>query len=423
MEHINLPHKDKNNWNKICEKYFKKNIKDFSDLNDIFFEGKYPFFNEINKNYKNEGDEFVKVYKYLKKLILDLDEKILPYKIKILKAKENDKLELTRRQVAILFLLSYFKIMNKELRFCVYNIISTTKKGTKFEFGRCFLSYLTNIGKWLSEQNPILEEKIKFIRISKPKESNDYIENTDFCDINIYEKGSLFDGDASYCVDFANRYIGGGVLTGGCVQEEILFATQPEAIASLLFMEKMGNNDAIRIDNTIQYSNYEGYARSFVFKSNAIENDTNKIKRTKLIAIDAFPHSQIRDKKIIERDIHKAFVGFKSVFYDEKEVKEEKTIATGNWGCGAFGGDYELKLLQQWIAASFAGIKRLDYYTFNNKNVKYIIEMLKEIKKKYKKVKDLYIDISTKTFSEGKVVKILLDQSKNNDDDYCCIII
>ena len=27
-------------------------------------------------------------------------------------------------------------------------------------------------------------------------------------------------------------------------------------------------------------------------------------------------------------------------------------IATGNWGCGAFGGDMELKSLLQWIAAS-----------------------------------------------------------------------
>ena len=49
------------------------------------------------------------------------------------------------------------------------------------------------------------------------------------------------------------------------------------------------------------------------------------------------------------------------VFYDEKEGNEEKTISTGNWGCGVFGGDHELKFLQQWIAASFAGIKRLDY--------------------------------------------------------------
>ena len=27
-------------------------------------------------------------------------------------------------------------------------------------------------------------------------------------------------------------------------------------------------------------------------------------------------------------------------------------IATGNWGCGAFGGDPELKAIIQWLAAS-----------------------------------------------------------------------
>lgn len=27
-------------------------------------------------------------------------------------------------------------------------------------------------------------------------------------------------------------------------------------------------------------------------------------------------------------------------------------IATGNWGCGAFGGDPEVKTIVQWLAAS-----------------------------------------------------------------------
>jgi poly(ADP-ribose) glycohydrolase len=30
-------------------------------------------------------------------------------------------------------------------------------------------------------------------------------------------------------------------------------------------------------------------------------------------------------------------------------------FATGNWGCGVFGGDLRLKALLQWIAASRAG--------------------------------------------------------------------
>lgn len=33
-------------------------------------------------------------------------------------------------------------------------------------------------------------------------------------------------------------------------------------------------------------------------------------------------------------------------------VEDEVGIATGNWGCGAFGGDPELKAMIQWLAAS-----------------------------------------------------------------------
>ena len=32
--------------------------------------------------------------------------------------------------------------------------------------------------------------------------------------------------------------------------------------------------------------------------------------------------------------------------------QDEIGIVTGNWGCGAFGGDPELKAIIQWLAAS-----------------------------------------------------------------------
>jgi len=36
-----------------------------------------------------------------------------------------------------------------------------------------------------------------------------------------------------------------------------------------------------------------------------------------------------------------------------KESCQDGTgIATGNWGCGAFGGDPEIKSIIQWLAAS-----------------------------------------------------------------------
>ena len=131
------------------------------------------------------------------------------------------------------------------------------------------------MGKWLGENNKLLEENVTYIRENKEFNIKDFSHLEKLCDIEIIEKGSLFDSDASFCVDFANKYIGGGVLSGGCVQEEILFVVEPEAIVSIFFMEKMEDNDAIRIDNLIQFSNYSGYGRSFKYEESAIKKGRN----------------------------------------------------------------------------------------------------------------------------------------------------
>jgi poly(ADP-ribose) glycohydrolase len=44
---------------------------------------------------------------------------------------------------------------------------------------------------------------------------------------------------------------------------------------------------------------------------------------------------------LFERDLIKAYVGFMNT--DNKKA----SIATGNWGCGAFGGHLQLKAFQQ----------------------------------------------------------------------------
>ncbi|CAM6050476.1 unnamed protein product [Sphagnum compactum] len=45
-------------------------------------------------------------------------------------------------------------------------------------------------------------------------------------------------------------------------------------------------------------------------------------------------------------------------------------IATGNWGCGVFGGNLELKSLLQWLAASQAGRPYVLYFSFKNPQAK-----------------------------------------------------
>jgi len=404
-----LPNSDENKLQLIFSK-FDTPINNISDIKKVFFNNKCYFFTKIEQKYQKEGEDFIKIFAYLKKLVFDINNLFPKKGIDTLKTCDNKFIELNRKQVALIFLLSFFDLIdvkstdNKNY-FIVSNILFTKYENT-FQFGRCFLNYLTVIGRWIAENNPILEEKIVFGR--KNEKSNDYLEKSDveLCELKLIDtKESLFNGDASYGVDFANKYIGGGTLNGGCVQEEILFAIEPEAIVSLFFMEVMDDNDAIAIFNTIQYSKYDGYGWDFIYTGCAI--DDKNIKKNRIIAIDAICvgsyGSYFAIKNEINRDIHKAYVGFSLAKLDNNIPK---TIATGNWGCGAFNGNHELKFIQQWIAASYAGIERLDYYTFKDKNMILVEKYYEKIKNKFKTARELYealisVSTSNKGYIEG----------------------
>ena len=404
-----LPNSVENQLQIIFSK-FDSPINNISDIKKVFFNNKCFFFTKIEQKYQKEGEDFIKIFAHLKKLVFDINNLFPKKGIDTLKTCDNKYIELNRKQVALIFLLSFFDLIdvkstdNKNY-FIVSNILFTKYENT-FQFGRCFLNYLTVIGRWLAENNPILEEKIVFGR--KNEKSKDYLEKSDveLCKLKLIDtKESLFNGDASYGIDFANQYIGGGTLNGGCVQEEILFAIEPEAIVSLFFMEVMDDNDAIAIFNTIQYSKYDGYGWDFIYTGCAI--DDKNIKKNRIIAIDAICvgsyGSYFAIKNEINRDIHKAYVGF-SLANSDNNIP--KTIATGNWGCGAFNGNHELKFIQQWIAASYAGIERLDYYTFKDKNMILVEKYYEKIKNKFKTARELYdalifVSTSNKGYIEG----------------------
>ena len=72
-------------------------------------------------------------------------------------------------------------------------------------------------------------------------------------------------------MDFANKFIGGGVLGNGCVQEEIIFVLSPELITSILFCESLDDNEAIQIKGAERFSVYEGYGESFKWSGDYID--------------------------------------------------------------------------------------------------------------------------------------------------------
>jgi poly(ADP-ribose) glycohydrolase len=64
-------------------------------------------------------------------------------------------------------------------------------------------------------------------------------------------------------IDFANKYIGGGVLRHGTVQEEIRFAICPDLIVGRLFTQALRDNESLVVFGVEQFSRYSGYAGSF----------------------------------------------------------------------------------------------------------------------------------------------------------------
>ena len=61
---------------------------------------------------------------------------------------------------------------------------------------------------------------------------------------------------------------------------------------------------------------------------------------------------------LILRELNKALSGFSP----HAGLEPFECVSTGNWGCGVFGGDVQLKSLIQWAAACAAGVK-LRYVT------------------------------------------------------------
>lgn len=196
----------------------------------------------------------------------------------------------------------------------------------------------------------------------------------------IREEGTIEDCIGALQMDFANKYIGGGVLNSGCVQEEIRFMICPELLCSLLFCEVMKSNESILIKGAERFSSYEGYANSFKWAGDYTdETPRDNLKRlyTHVLALDALSFSKSwlqYDKRSVQRELVKCYCGFKS----ENTNIKKAAIATGNWGCGAFGGDIELKFLIQMIAAAEAD-RDLIYYTFHDENVSKTLEVIQEI--------------------------------------------
>ncbi|XP_072483465.1 poly(ADP-ribose) glycohydrolase isoform X2 [Notamacropus eugenii] len=183
-----------------------------------------------------------------------------------------------------------------------------------------------------------------------------------------YEGTIEGNGQGMLQVDFANRFVGGGVTSAGLVQEEIRFLINPELIVSRLITEVLDHNECLIITGTEQYSEYIGYAETYRWArshDDKSEMDDWQRRCTEIVAIDALHFRRYLDQFVpekIKRELNKAYCGF---FRPGVSSANLSAVATGNWGCGAFGGDSRLKALIQILAAA-AAERDVAYFTFGD---------------------------------------------------------
>ena len=186
----------------------------------------------------------------------------------------------------------------------------------------------------------------------------------------------------------------------------------------------MLENEAVIIQGFEQFSKYKGYNRTLEFDGDCKDDptlDEHGNIQTSLLAIDAVPYRFMKTGKAIKKqytskfylqEMNKAYAGFiqsKAEMrmedegvrsYDdaswlvELDPKYPRPIATGNWGCGAFGGDPQFKAMLQWIAASCSPSPGILFYTFKQPRVKLLRDVVEKISSEKWTVKQLFTHIA-----------------------------
>ncbi|OAJ41531.1 hypothetical protein BDEG_25110 [Batrachochytrium dendrobatidis JEL423] len=186
--------------------------------------------------------------------------------------------------------------------------------------------------------------------------------------------------------DFANKYIGGGVLSSGAVQEEILFLIMPELIASCIITECLQSNETLYMIGIERYSNYSGYAQTLGWAGphiDAVARDEHGRRKREFVAMDAlkfnYRNSEFEySQRAVSRELGKAYIAFQGS--PVSTIPTSSAISTGNWGCGAFNGSLELKSLIQVMAASVAS-RDIIYLPFNKTEfAQDLIQILTELR-------------------------------------------
>lgn len=233
---------------------------------------------------------------------------------------------------------------------------------------RCIVNYFQRV----TTEKKLWESRVTFERRALVKDRDVDWDNSEtfFSNLHATSMGKIeTEGAGMLQVDFANKLVGGGVLGRGCVQEEIRFLGFTEMIVSRLFTEELSDHECLIITGCQQYNDYYGYSYRFRWNGDYDDrtpSDHHGRRLAQVVVMDAKkyfdPLSQFNNDDV-RRELNKAYCGF----YRESTPAAGPlpAVATGNWGCGDFAGDRQLKSLIQLMAAAEAK-RDVCYFTFKD---------------------------------------------------------
>lgn len=254
-------------------------------------------FEEVLDEAETEGF-FANTMPAIIRLALRMPE-LIPTAIPLLKHGQNKSISLSQQQIACLlanaFLCTFPRRNARDEKSEYKNYPSInffplyqhTDKAV-LEKIKCICSYFTTVCKKV----PL--GVVTFTRRSlKPSLLPNWETDDSTFDslIHISTTGTIEeDGIGMLQVDFANKYVGGGVLGFGCVQEEIRFVICPELLVSKLFTERLGSLECLVIAGCEQFNSYTGYGMSFEWTGPYVDKtpfDACGRRKCNIVAIDA----------------------------------------------------------------------------------------------------------------------------------------
>lgn len=280
-------------------------------------------------------------------------------------------ISLSRQQCACLLAHSFLGslrlppgVQPNDWRFTVADLFVGTARSPNS--AAAFLHYFTDLGRHGFADGCVTFERRGYQRGPSPWvwESN----AQPLCAVRIVD-GALQDCAADVHAEFANAFIGGGVMTGDFAMEELLFLMKPELMVAMALQHRMTDTESIAISGALQYSRIRGYGASFEFAGECSRSSQPQPPPT-VCAIDAVRGGgPAMAEAALLRDLNKARAAFDGA----------REVATGHWGCGAFGNNHDLMFLKQWLAASEAGVHTLHYHDFDRAQSHNVVPLLRKL--------------------------------------------